>query len=160
MIHPNSELMKICIEKAKNKFKSNQYAIGAMVVDEDGNIISLKNSNLITGYDPTAHPEIVAIRESAKKRKSRYLNNCYLYTTLEPCPMCTSAVIWAKMSGIVFGAFQEDALEIEHKNNSSLFTWRQINISSTEIALKGTPKIKIYGGILRDECKCLFNLGL
>lgn len=159
MIHPNDELMKICIETAKKDLKNNQYVLGAMVVDENGDVLSLKNSNLISGYDPTAHPEIVAIRESAEKRKSRYLEGCYLYSTLEPCPMCTSAVVWAKMAGIIFGAFQEDALEFSRNNKSDILTWRQITITSNEIAVKGTPKIKIYGGVLRSECKKLFCLG-
>jgi tRNA(Arg) A34 adenosine deaminase TadA len=159
MIHPNDDLMRTCIEAAKKDLKKNQYAIAAMVVDDNGVILSLRSSNLVEGYDPTAHPEIVAIRESAEMRKSRYLEDCYLYTTLEPCPMCTSAVIWAKMRGIIFGASQEDAAEYAHNNKSDILTWRQITVPSAVIAENGTPQIKIYTGILRDECKELFYLG-
>ena len=157
-IHPNEHIMKRCIDMAQFNLEKGQYALGALVVDRCGQIISESASRLITGYDPTAHPEIIAIREAAQIAKSRYLPGYYLYTTLEPCPMCTSAVIWAKMEGIVFGALQEDAIEYAKEHPSNIYTWRQITINSKSVAENGTPKIKIYGGILREECKALFAL--
>ena len=158
MRHPDSSLMLECIELAKQSAKNKQYALGALVVDENGTILSEQNSKLIASYDPTAHPEILAIRESAEIRKSRYLEGCYLYTTLEPCPMCTSAVIWAKMKGIVFGAYQGDAISFSKQNKSKIFTWRQITVPSSEIAKNGEPLVKIYPGFLREECIKLFEL--
>lgn len=157
-IHPNEKLMRFCIEVAKKNLEKKQYALGALVVDENGDILSVKNSNLISGYDPTAHPEIVVIRESAKKKKSRYLKGCYLYTTLEPCPMCTSAAIWAKMEGIVFGARQQDAIDYAKAHPSDIFTWRQIEVPSISIAQRGSPKIKIVPDFLRENCIELFDI--
>lgn len=156
--HPSIELMNYCIELAKNNLEKGQYALSSIIVDLDGNIISEAASRLITGYDPTAHPEIVALRLAAEKIKSRYLQHHYLYTTLEPCPMCTSAAIWAKMDGIVFGAYQTDAIEYAEKHPSKLFTWRQIQIPSKIIADKGRPLLKIIPGIQRMQCKELFHL--
>lgn len=155
---PNINIMEHCIQLAKNNLAKQQYALAALVVDANENIIYETNSKLITGYDPTAHPEVVAIRESAKIMKSRYLRGCFLYTTLEPCPMCTSAAIWAKMDGIVFGAYQQDAINYAKENPSDIFTWRQIEIPSKLIAQKANPKIDIYPGVLRDECIKLFDL--
>ncbi|GHU44805.1 hypothetical protein FACS1894190_16500 [Spirochaetia bacterium] len=157
MFHPNEELMKKCIEIAKSSHEKNQYALGALIADERGNIITIKSSNLISSYDPTAHPEIVVIRKAAEMLKSRYLPSCYLYTTLEPCPMCTSAAIWAKMGGIVFGAYQEDAIEFSKNNPSDIFTWRQIKVHANEIIANGSPVINLFPGVLRDECINLFQ---
>lgn len=155
---PDINIMEHCIGLAKNNLQRKQYALAALVADENGNIIYETSSKLITGYDPTAHPEVVAIRESANIMKSRYLKGCYLYTTLEPCPMCTSAAIWAKMKGIIFGAYQEDAINYAKENPSDIFTWRQIEMPSKLIVQKANPKIEIYSGVLRDECIKLFDL--
>ena len=156
MIHPDDSLMKKCIEIAREGLGESQYPIGALVVDEKGLILSVKNSRLISGCDPTAHPEIVAIRESAEKRGSRYLEGCYLYTTLEPCPMCTSAVIWARMKGVVFGALLEDVLNFIHQHEFRSLSWRQITIPAKTIAANGQPRIEVHAGMLRRECCELF----
>lgn len=156
--HPSNELMKRCIFLAKDGLESRQYALAALVADENGKILYETSSKLIKSYDPTAHPEIVALRKSAELIKSRYLKGCYLYTTLEPCPMCTSAAIWAKLDGIVFGAYQEDAIEYAKKNPSEIFTWRQIELPAAVVAERGKPKIKIFPGVLREKCKELFSL--
>lgn len=154
----NQELMARCIEVAKENLGRGQYALGALVVDKKGIILSAQSSNLISGYDPTAHPEIVAIRESAEKNKSRYLEGCYLYTTLEPCPMCTAAAIWARMDGIVYGARQQDAIDYANTHKSNIFTWRQIEVPSILIAQRGIPRIEIIPDVLREKCVELFEM--
>lgn len=156
--HSNMMHMDYCIKLAKNDLQKGQYALAAIVVDRNGTIISESASKLISGCDPTAHPEIVALRLAAEKLKSRYLPGCYLYTTLEPCPMCTAAAIWAKLDGIVFGAYQTDAIQYSKEHPSNIFTWRQIQIPAQDIANKGTPTLKIVSGIRREECLELFTL--
>lgn len=70
--------------------------------------------------------------------------------------MCTSAAIWAKMQGIVYGTYQEDAVEYISANPHRRFSWRQISIKSKEIINNGYPSLELYEGILREECKRLF----
>lgn len=148
--------MRYCIELAKKAHENGQYAIAALVSDNRGNILAACGSSLKEKNDPTNHPEMAVIREASNTLKSRVLSGCYLFTTLEPCPMCTSAAIWAKMRGVVFGAFQED-VQYANTNNKS-FSWRQINIKSKDIIKYGTPKLELIEGILREECIKLFNL--
>ncbi|MPM98901.1 tRNA-specific adenosine deaminase [bioreactor metagenome] len=81
--------------------------------------------------------------------KSKRLDDCYLYTTFEPCPMCTSAVIWAKMKGIVFGANMNDETEQ---------CPQRIKIRCFNIIKKGTPKLELYSNFMRKECKELLKL--
>ena len=66
---------------------------GAVIIDKDGNIIAKGNNKVIVSHDPTAHAEIVAIREASKKLNTHDLSDCILYTSCEPCPMCLSAIL-------------------------------------------------------------------
>lgn len=150
------QVMSNCINLAKNNAKNDQYPIAAIVTDREGCVLATSSSSLRKKNDPTNHPEIEAIRKAAEILESRFLNGCYLFTTLEPCPMCTSAAIWAKMQGIVYGAYQEDAVEYISINPHRRFSWRQISIKSKEIINNGYPSLELYEGILREECKQLF----
>lgn len=150
------KVMNDCISLAKDNAKKNQYPIAAIVADRSGHILAASGSSLREKNDPTNHPEIEVIRKAAEILKARSLNGYYLFTTLEPCPMCTSAAIWAKMQGIVYGAYQEDALEYINTNPHRKFSWRQIYVKSKEIVNNGTPSLELYEGILREECKQLF----
>ena len=72
---------------------------GAVITDKDGNIISNGNNQVLKQKDPTAHAEIVAIRNACKKLNKYDLSGCILYTSCEPCPMCLSAIIWSNIKG-------------------------------------------------------------
>jgi len=157
MVHPKKEFMDIAIKEAIYSTKNGQYALGAIVVLND-KIISITNTNLHETNDPSAHAEMNAIREASKKLGSRYLEGAWLYTTQAPCPMCTSVAIWAKMEGIVFGAFEKDALEVFKKKSKAKFTWRQIKISTAEVIAKGEPKLKLHEGYMRNDCIKLYKL--
>lgn len=146
--------MQKCIDAAKTNMETNQYSLASAVVDSNGNIFALEISKLRAGNDPTSHPEICVIRESCSKLGSRTLKGCWLYTTLEPCPMCTSAAIWAKMKGIVYGASQEDAINFVKQNNSE-FTWRQITVKASELIKNGEPKLELHQ-FMSKECNELF----
>lgn len=132
---------------------ARDYAVGAVVVKGE-NVIAGGSTNLKHENDPTAHGEIVAIRNACDALSSRYLEGCILYSTHEPCPMCSSAAIWAKMTGIVYGATMEDAA----KKGSSISSWRQIRIPCRDVLKKGTPKLELVEKFMRDECVKLFDL--
>lgn len=84
---------------------------GAVIV-RDGKIISTGHNQVTSTNDPTAHAEIVAIREACKKLKTFQLDDCDLYTSCEPCPMCLSAIYWARLKKIYFANTRQDAAEI------------------------------------------------
>src|SRR3989344_3051236 len=106
MNHPDKNIMRQAIKLAQEKYKEGGHAVAAIIVKE-GEIIAKAFTTIKRDNDPTAHAEMNAIRAAAKKFGKELLN-CYLYTTYEPCPMCTSAAIWAKMKGIVYGASRDD----------------------------------------------------
>ena len=84
---------------------------GAVVVK--GNKIVGRGSNQVTSInDPTAHAEIVAIRDACKRLKTFSLEDCELYTSCEPCPMCLSAIYWARLGAVFYGNTRKDAAKI------------------------------------------------
>jgi tRNA(Arg) A34 adenosine deaminase TadA len=157
-MHPDPTLMRACIREATLAASEGQYALAALVSTRDGAILALERSRLISTHDPTAHPEILALRRAAETMQSRYLEGCYLYTTLEPCPMCAAASIWAKLAGIVFGANQADAAQAATILRSDTYTWRQIGISAREVVRQGSPRVELVEGFLREECAPLLLL--
>ena len=92
-----NEYMKEAIELSKENFtKKSGGPFGAVVV-KDGKIIGRGRNKVIKNNDPTAHAEIIAIREACINIKSYDLSNCEIYTSCYPCPMCLSAIIWSNI---------------------------------------------------------------
>lgn len=84
---------------------------GALVV-KDGEIIAEGYNQVTSANDPTAHAEVVAIREACKKLNTFQLADCVIYTSCEPCPMCLGAIYWARPKAVFYGCTKEDAAEI------------------------------------------------
>ncbi len=78
--------------------------VGALIVDEQAQVIGLGQNRKERDHDPTAHAEILAIRTAARHLGDWHLNRCCLYVTLEPCPMCTGAILQARLGLLVYGA--------------------------------------------------------
>lgn len=148
MKHPNPEIMHQAIALARSSFKNNGNAVAAIIVKGD-KVIASSTTTIKIANDSTCHAEMNAIRLASKKLSSRYLKNCYLYTTFEPCPMCTSAAIWAKLKGIVYGASHKDRTPQEH--------WR-IMIPAANIVKKGYPRLILHKEFMRQDCVALLRL--
>ena len=113
-----NRFMKIANENAENGIaKKEGGPFGAVIVDKEGNVISNGNNKVLKNNDPTAHAEIVAIREACKKLNTYDLKDYILYTSCEPCPMCLSAAIWANIKTIYYGCTKEDANSIGFRDD-------------------------------------------
>ena len=89
---------------------------GACIV-KNGKIIGKGSNHVLSHNDPTAHAEITAIRDACKNINSYDLNNCELYTSCYPCPMCLSAIIWANIKKVYYGNTKEDAAKIGFRDD-------------------------------------------
>ena len=107
-----NEFMKAAVEEAEYGVKHNHGGPFGAVIVKDGKIIARSHNKVITTNDPTAHAEINAIREASTKLKRFDLSDCELYTSCEPCPMCFSAIHWAKMKKMYYGCTRADAAVI------------------------------------------------
>jgi len=108
---------------------------GAVIVDEQSNVIG-KGHNMVTiNNDPTAHAEIVAIRDACKNLNNFSLENCTIYTSCEPCPMCLSAIYWSRIKHIYYGNDRKDAQNIGFDDN---FIYEEIpkNVENRKIKLE------------------------
>ena len=121
--------------------------IGCVIV-LDGHVIAAERNRVSEHNDATAHAEIEAIRAAGRGRWNGELRNAVLYTTLQPCGMCTMASIWSKVSRVVYGAGRADV----HK---MYFEARQVDTLGF-IGKAYRDDISIEGGILRGECARLY----
>lgn len=98
-------MLEKAIEEARKTMRENKGGpFGALVIDMDNNIISVASNTVLGSHDPSAHAEINAIRKASSILKTHDLSNCKLYTTAYPCPMCMSAIIWANIKEVFYGA--------------------------------------------------------
>lgn len=110
------------MEMAKNNadngiIKKEGGPFGAVIIDKDGNIIANENNQVLLQNDPTAHAEIVAIRNACKVLNTYDLSDYILYTSCEPCPMCLSAIIWSNIKTVYYGCTKKDAGKIGFRDD-------------------------------------------
>ena len=96
------------LDLARDAAKRNEVPVGALIVREKS-IVSAATNRTVRDQDPTAHAELLAIREAAEKLDHWRLDDCTLYVTLEPCAMCAGAIVLARIKRVVFGAWDEKA---------------------------------------------------
>jgi tRNA(adenine34) deaminase len=103
MVHPFSEPMRIALEEARAAALAGEVPVGA-VVTRAGTVVARGRNRMLGGFDPTAHAEIVALREAARALGSSRLDDCDLWVTLEPCAMCAGAIALARVRRLHFAA--------------------------------------------------------
>lgn len=138
--------MKLAIDKALIGVGNNEGGpFGAVIVDVNGNVLAVTNNRVLIDNDPTAHAEILAIREASKKIKNYDLSGCVLYTTCEPCPMCLSALMWANIKEIYYGCFKIDANNIGFRDEK-IYNYFEKKDNSLKVI-----------NICRNDCMELFK---
>ena len=104
MDHRFEEYMRLALTEAEKAAQEDEVPIGAVIVDTGGQVLSSDHNRVLSRTDPTAHAEILAIRDAAATAGNYRLLNTTLYVTVEPCPMCTVAMVHARIQRLVFGA--------------------------------------------------------
>ncbi|OGY90334.1 MAG: hypothetical protein A3B30_00505 [Candidatus Komeilibacteria bacterium RIFCSPLOWO2_01_FULL_52_15] len=148
--------MQVAIDEAIKARDAGDYAVGAVIV-KGGKVIARASNRSKRDESPVAHAETLAILEACKIFKSRHLLNCVLYTTHEPCTMCASVIVWAKLAGAVYGARIDDMKQHREHNGNHDYQWRTIEISCDEVIAKSTEKIELVKDFMREECMTLFH---
>ncbi|HHT90800.1 MAG TPA: nucleoside deaminase [Firmicutes bacterium] len=135
--------MQEALAEARLALASGEVPVGAVVV-LDGEIIGRGHNQRETQKDPTAHAEMLAIREAARYLNRWRLTNATLYVTLEPCPMCAGVIVNARLRRLVFGAYDSKAGAVISLMN--LVQDRRLN-----------HFVEVYDGICQDECAALLQ---
>lgn len=136
--------MKIALTEAKKAGQKAEVPIGAVLVSKNGEILAACHNQTISLHDPTAHAEILALREAAQKTKNYRLLNTTLYVTIEPCVMCMGAIVHARISALVFGV-----KDPKWGGAGSLYNLAADN--------RLNHQVKIIEGICEDECRALMQ---
>lgn len=154
-----NEYMKIAKELADNNLITNNGGpFGACVV-KDGKIIGKGYNNVLACNDPTAHAEVMAIREACKNINSYDLSGCELYTTCYPCPMCLSAIIWANINKVYYGNTKEDASMIGFRDNFIYDFIKNNNSDCDVLELKNIDRdetIKTFNNYKEKQDKTIY----
>lgn len=100
--------MKLALKEAERAFDDGEVPIGA-IVTHAGEVVGRGHNMVERLQDPTAHAEIIAITAACETLGTKVLRGCQIYVTIEPCPMCAGAMVWAKIDRLVFGALDEKA---------------------------------------------------
>ena len=128
-----NDFMKRAIELSVENVNNGGGPFGSVIV-KDNKIIAEGSNKVTLSNDPTAHGEIVAIREACKKINNFNLNGCELYSTCEPCPMCLSAIYWARIDNIYYANTRKDAQKIDF-DDSLIYLELQKNINERKIPM-------------------------
>jgi tRNA(adenine34) deaminase len=136
--------MRLAYEEAIRGRLKGEVPVGAVLVGNDNDIISRAHNLCETSFDPTAHAEIIAIREAANKYQRIRINQSTIYVTLEPCSMCIGAIVLARIKRLVFGTGDPKSGAV---------------VSNYNIGSDGrlNHTVEVSGGVLEEECAGLLK---
>jgi tRNA(adenine34) deaminase len=138
------ELMRDAIAIASAATSTGDVPVGAIVINKDGVVVGKGSNEREANNDPTAHAEIVAIRNAASRLQNSRLDGCTLIVTLEPCAMCAGAIAQSRISRVIFGAWDEKAGAVGS-------VWDVLRDP------RSIFKVEVTAGILEKECAALLK---
>lgn len=106
--------MALALAAARQAEKRGEVPVGAVVLGEEGQVLAITSNEVEQRQDPSAHAEILAMREAARLSGSRSLSSCTLVVTLEPCPMCASAMVHFRLGRVIYGAYDPKGGGVDH----------------------------------------------
>lgn len=131
--------MREALAEAEKAHQAGEVPVGAVVVDKEGRIIGRGHNLVVAGHDPSGHAEIIALRNASQNIKNYRLDNCAIYVTLEPCSMCSGAIIGARLTRLVYGAKDQKAGAAE--SVFKLFDEKRVNHHTD-----------VTAGVLEEDC--------
>ena len=136
--------MRDAIAIASSATSTGDVPVGAIVINKDGVVVGKGSNEREANNDPTAHAEIVAIRNAASRLQNSRLDGCTLIVTLEPCAMCAGAIAQSRISRVIFGAWDEKAGAVGS-------VWDVLRDP------RSIFKVEVTAGILEKECAALLK---
>ena len=141
----NLRLLQITFDLARQAREKGNHPFGALLADPDGKVLLTAENTVVTDKDITGHAETNLVREAAKLYEAEFLANCTLYTSTEPCPMCSGAIFWSNIRRVVFGLNQEGLYAITGGGENELI------LPCREVFAHGNKPIKVIGPLLEEE---------
>lgn len=135
----NEKFMREAIKLADDGMASGRGGPFGCVVVRRGEIVGRGHNRVTSTNDPTAHAEVVAIRDACANLETFQLTDCELYTSCEPCPMCLSAIYWARIPTVYYGNTRKDAADIGFDDD---FIYQQVPLPPEKRAIKMQPFLR------------------
>jgi len=143
-MHNLNFYMEQALREAMKAYEKKEVPVGAVVFDGNGNIAGKGYNQVEALMDATAHAEMIALTSAMATLDSKYLNDCTLAVTMEPCPMCAGAIVNAKVGRVIFGAYDP-----------------KMGASGTVLNITGCRELnhqpEVIGGIMEDRCRELLQ---
>ena len=140
----DNKWMRVALEQAALARQADEVPIGACVISENGELLSASYNRTISDNDPTAHAEILSLREAAHRVRNYRLVGTTVYTTIEPCAMCAGALVNTRVKRLVYGADDERFGAVN----------THFGIGVSEIL---NHRIEVVGGVLESECRAMMQ---
>jgi len=140
----NEELMRLALDVAHSATQTGDIPVGAIIINADGVVIGKGFNEREANNDPTAHAEVVAIRNAAARLQKSRLDGCTLVVTLEPCAMCAGAIAQSRISKVIFGAWDEKAGAVGS-------VWDVLRDP------RSIFKVEVVTGVLEKECAAILT---
>ena len=142
------KFIRYAIEVARKAREKGNHPYGAILVDQEGQILMEAENTVATEKDSTGHSETNLMRQASRQYDSDFLAECTIYTSTEPCPMCAGAIYWGNVRRVVYGLSQEGLFGMIGEDGEEV-----LQVPCREIFAKGKKQIEVIGPILEDEAR-------
>lgn len=140
---PSPEYMRAALEAARQSIQQGAGGpFGACIV-RDGKILAVASNHVLKGHDPTAHAEVMAIRQACASLETHLLDGAEIYSTTEPCPMCFAAIHWARLKRVYFGTDIDDVAKLG---------FNEMSLSNVQMKEIGGSPVEVVPDFMREEC--------
>lgn len=142
------DFMRLALEQARKSVAGGAGGpFGACIVRE-GKVLAVASNHVLVGHDPTAHAEVMAIREACADLETHHLDGAEIYSTTEPCPMCFAAIHWARIAKIYYGTGIADV---------EALGFNELTLSNFQMKEIGGSPVQVFPDFQREECVALLD---
>ncbi|MFP4144220.1 MAG: nucleoside deaminase [Phycisphaeraceae bacterium] len=145
--HCDEHYMRLALGACRAGLDAGQTPFGACIV-KDGAVLAVSHNQVWAGTDPSAHAEVVAVREACARTGDVHLEGATIYATTEPCPMCFACIHWARIGRIVFAARVSDAAD---------FGFNELPITNSQMKKLGRARVELTPDLLRENALELYR---
>jgi tRNA(Arg) A34 adenosine deaminase TadA len=149
MAKDHETFLRRAIELAKQARENGNHPFGALLVSQTGEVLLEAENTVTTERDVTGHAETNLVRNASKRFSKETLEGSTLYTSTEPCAMCSGAIYWSGIAGVVFALSEKGLLELTGSNDEN----QTMHLPCREVLARGQRPIEVIGPLLEDEAK-------
>lgn len=147
MTDTDLKLIRLAFDLARQARKHANHPFGALLADPDGKVLLTAENTVVTDRDITGHAETNLVKNAFNLYEADFLAQCTLYTSTEPCPMCSGAIFWSNIRRVVFGLSQEGLYAVTSASEDELL------LPCREVFARGNKPIEVVGPLLEEEAQ-------